>query len=135
MKLNAKGHKTNLTRQSKSIQHRQRIALSGATEEIGVNTADIQLEASNDTNSTENHLAVGCAIKGFAENVLRKHESVDEQSTSNLFYLLHFRTPICVDLLTCAFAKHLFLGVDVHGDFKERLVQEWDACFQTPGHS
>jgi hypothetical protein len=63
-------------------------------------------------------LPVGRNVESLAKNVL-----------------LHLWAPVLVALLRAALVEHFFFWPDIHRDFQERLVQEGNARFETPGHS
>jgi hypothetical protein len=49
-------------------------------------------------------------------------------------HLLHLGAAVGVDLLVGALAELLVLGVDVHGDLEELLVEEGDTGLESPRH-
>lgn len=49
-------------------------------------------------------------------------------------YLLHFGSTFSVGLLISTLVELLVLGINVHGDFQELLVQEWYSSLKTPSH-
>lgn len=48
--------------------------------------------------------------------------------------LLHLRTTVFVDFLAGTLGEHLFLRVDIHGNFQKGLIEERYTSFQAPGH-
>lgn len=49
-------------------------------------------------------------------------------------HLLHDGSTVGVGSLFGTFAEHLVLGIDIHGDLQETLVQEWDSSLEAPSH-
>jgi hypothetical protein len=49
-------------------------------------------------------------------------------------HLLHLGSPLGVGLLTGTLVEFLVLGINVHGDLQELLVEERNSSLETPGH-
>lgn len=81
-------------------------------------------------------LAIWRAVERFSEDVLqgKRISRVCHLRASRDTHLLHHGLAISVDFLAGSLAEHLVLGVDVHGNLQELLVEEGHSSFQTPGH-